>query len=99
MRYIAVAFLFCLSSSIANAQAFQSEKPVICDKTKNVIEFLTSRYNEKPIWTGKDARDETRYSLFVNSKTGSWTLLQMTPEYACLLGIGDNSKLILGASL
>ncbi len=96
MRTLALAFLFCLTSSIANAQAFESRKPVICDNTQKIIKSLIENYNEKPIWTAKDARDETRYSLFVNNKTGTWTLLQMTSEVACILGIGDDSKLILG---
>ncbi len=87
---VVVAFLLSLTSSIANAQ-FQTQKPVICDQTKKLIEALTITFNEKPIWTAKDAQDGTRYSLFVNEKNGSWTLLQMTPEYACILGVGEES--------
>ena len=99
MRVFTVAFLLCLTSSIANAQAFTSRKPVVCDETKKVIKILTESFNEKPIWTAKDAQDDTRYSLFVNQKTGAWTLLQMTPEVSCILGVGEESKLILGDSI
>lgn len=96
MRYSTVAFLFCLLSPIANAQAFQSHKPVLCDETKKIIEALTTNYEEKPLWTAKDLRDNTRYSLFVNAKTGAWTMIQMNPEISCILGVGTASELILG---
>lgn len=96
MRIAIMAFLFCLTSSIANAQAFQSSKPVICDKTEKVIRALAENFNEKPVWTAKDASDGTRYSLFVNEKTGSWTILQMNPTTACILGVGEESQFILG---
>jgi len=89
---VVVACLFCLASSIAYAQSFQSNKPIICDETKKIIKALTEAYNEKPIWTAKDLLNDSRYSLFVNPKTGEWTLLQMTPEVSCILGVGTESK-------
>lgn len=92
MRILALVFLLCLTSPIANAQVFQSRKPVICDKVKTIIEALNENYQEIPIWTGKDAADETRYSLFINKQTRSWTFIQFTSEIACILGTGDGSK-------
>lgn len=92
MRITIMAFLFCLTSTIANAEAFVARKPIVCDETKKVIKSLTETFNEKPIWSGKDSQDESRYSLFVNQKTGAWTLVQMTPEYSCVLGVGEESK-------
>ena len=92
MRIAIMAFLFCLNSTIANAEAFVARKPIVCDETKKVIKSLTETFNEKPVWTAKDGQDESRYSLFVNQKTGAWTLVQMTPEYACVLGVGEESR-------
>ncbi len=88
---VVVAFLLGLTSSIANAQSFQTSKPIICDDTKTIIKSLTENYNEHPVWTAKDLLNDSRYSLFVNPKTGAWTLLQMTPSVTCILGIGDES--------
>lgn len=95
MNKVVVAFLFCLTSSIANAQAFEAHKPLLCDETKKIIESLNTNWKEIPIWTAKDGRDESRYGLFVNDKTKTWTLIQLTPQYACILGVGEESKLIL----
>lgn len=99
MKNISVAFLFCLISSIVNAQAFQTNKLVLCDDTKKLISALNENWNEKLVWAGNDSTDKSRYGLFVNSKTGSWTLLQLTPEIACIVGVGDNSKLNLGPTV
>jgi len=98
MRILIMAFLFCLTSSIATAQPFESRKPVLCDDVKTLIRSLTENYNEKPIWTARNPVDDTRFGLFVNSKTGAWTLLQMTPEIACIIGVGQDSS-ILGESI
>ncbi len=94
MRLFAMAFLLCLTSPIANAQAFESRKPVLCDNTQTLIKSLTENYNEKPLWTAKNPVDDTRFSLFVNSKTGHWTLLQMTSTVACIIGVGDDSNFL-----
>lgn len=99
MRTLALAFLLCLVGSIANAQAFQSRKPVVCDDVKKIIESLNQNFEEKPVWMAKDQSDDTRYSLFVNQKTGSWTLLQFTSTVACILGVGEDSKFIFENSI
>lgn len=94
MRTVAVAFLFCLTSSIANAQSFQSNKPVICDNVQKIIQALGDNYEEKPIWAGTG--EGTRFSLFINQNTGSWTIIQFTTEFACILGVGNDSKILIG---
>jgi|694.fasta_scaffold02866_24 hypothetical protein len=95
MRTVIVAFLFCLYS-VANAEPFESRKPVLCDNVQTLIRSLIENYNEKPIWTAKNPIDDTKFALFVNSKTKNWTLLQMTSEIACIIGVGDESTLMLG---
>lgn len=94
MRTLALAFLFCLTSSIAYAQAFESSKPVLCDNVQYIIRGLTENYNEKPVWTARNPVDDTRYALFVNDRKGTWTLLQMTTEIACIIGVGQESKFL-----
>lgn len=92
MRTLALAFLFCLTSSIAYAEPFEARKPVLCDNVQTLIKGLTENYNEKPVWTAKNPQDDTRYALFVNDREGTWTLLQMTTEVACIIGVGQESK-------
>lgn len=95
-KQMSVAFLFCLTSTIANAQSskyFETVKSVPCDDARLIIKGLMERYGEVPVWGAKDLRDESRYLLTVNEKNGSWTLLQYTPELACILGAGTESNL------
>ena len=96
MRTMITAFLFCLTSSIAYAQGFQTNKAVVCDETKKIISALSEHWNEKLQWIGNDSTDASKYGLFVNEKTGTWTMLQFTAEVACIIGVGEKSKLILG---
>jgi len=96
MRKILVAFLFALTGSIANAQTFQLDKPTVCDKTENVFDSLGNKHKEKPVWTGKDAVNNSGYVLFLNEKTGIWTLVQFNSEVACVLGIGKESLMSMG---
>jgi hypothetical protein len=97
MRILALAFLVCLSS-LANAQ-FKYDYPLLCDSTSKMIESLGKNYQEKIRWTGAHVDDKSVYSLWINDRTGSWTLLKMNTEYACILGVGDESKLTLGESV
>lgn len=96
-KQLSVAFLFCLTSIIANAQSnkyFETVKPVICDDAKLIVGSLMEKWGELPVWAAKDEKDESKYLLLVNPKTQTWTLLQFTPEIACILGVGGNSNLI-----
>lgn len=95
-KKVTVAFLFCLTSTIANAQTdkfYESSKPVLCDDAKSIVSGLMKNWGEMPVWTAKDAEDQSRYLLLINSKKGTWTLLQYTPDIACVLGVGSESDL------
>lgn len=99
LKKTAVAFLFCLTGSIANAQInkfSETTKPVVCDDTQKVISVIMERYKEAPVWLALDGEGQSRYVLMTNPKTGSWTLLQYTPDMACILGVGSESNLLSG---
>jgi len=91
MHRSVMAFLFCLASSIANAQPFQIEKQLLCDKTEQVFSALKEKFQEEPVWLGDDLGNDSKYALFVSITKGTWTLLQFTPEVSCILGVGDKS--------
>jgi len=94
MRMLALAFLFCLSSSIANAQpAVQIDKTVTCSTLKNVVEQLSGIYKEEPNWTGAGAY--SKYIMFVNPNTQAWTLVEYSDTgVACIIGTGERSTLL-----
>jgi hypothetical protein len=93
MRTVLMAFLFCLTSSIANAQEIiELRKPVQCGDAQWVMNHFTSEYGEKPIWVGKDANSNSYVTLLINRETKSWTLLQYDGKLACVLSIGRSSS-------
>ena len=90
-----VAFLFCLHS-VANAQAFQFMHPSLCDRVETVLDSIMNNYGERPLWSGKDVRDGSGYMMFENPKDKTWTFIKFNKEYACILGVGGESKIELG---
>ena len=94
MRLLALAFLFCLTSSIVNAQtAVQIDKTVTCSTLKNVVEQLSGIYKEEPNWNG--VGEYSKYIMFVNPKTQAWTLVEYSDNgVACIIGTGEKSTLL-----
>jgi hypothetical protein len=93
MRTILMAFLFCLTSSIANAQEIKElEKPVQCGNVQWVVNQITLAYGERPIWVGKDGNSNSYVALLVNEETRSWTLIQYDSQTACILSVGRASS-------
>jgi hypothetical protein len=88
-----VAFLFCLTSSIANAQeVIELNKPVKCGDAQWVMNHFTGEYGEKPVWVGKDANSNSYVTLLINRETRSWTLLQYDGKMACVLSVGQTAS-------
>ena len=81
---------------IAVAQSVTVQKPIECTDTATLLRGLSgSDYKEKPIWWGiEPGATVSRYSLFVNEETKSWTLIQFDEKIACVLGTGEASTQI-----
>jgi hypothetical protein len=81
---------------IAVAQSVTVQKPIECADTATLLRGLSSSdYKEKPIWFGiEPGATVSRYSLFVNEETKSWTLIQFDEKIACVLGTGEASTQI-----
>jgi|688.fasta_scaffold566635_2 hypothetical protein len=94
---LTLAFFICLPR-IVNAQ-FRYDYPIVCDNTQKVIKVLEEDFKEQLSWKGSHASDNSKYSLWVNEKTRSWTLLKMTPEFTCILGVGDESNSLFGIAI
>ena len=97
MKKMCVAFLFCLTSSIVNAQVDaqfrQIQKNVFCGPFEVIIKALSDgEINEKPIWVGKDESERSDYAVFVNPKSGAFTIVQYGRDVGCVLGIGYKSE-------
>lgn len=92
MRSIAMAFLFCLLSPIANAQEIiDLQKPLKCSKPEAVMSYFRDNFKEMPMWVGK-TNTNTYVTLLVNKETRTWTLIEYEANLACVLGAGEISS-------
>ena len=78
------------------AQSVTMKKSVECADTATLLRGLSaSDYKEKAIWLGiEPGAALSKYSLFVNEQTKTWTLIQFDEKIACVLGIGEASTQI-----
>ena len=91
MKYLVI--LATLVVGIVVAQTVTVQKPLTCAPTSEVVSTLIgSDYKERPIWMGMEpSTPPSRYSLFVNNETKTWTLIQFDDKIACVLGTGEDS--------
>lgn len=88
-------FLTSLLVGTASSQLVTTNKEVQCEKTEVMISVLKGRdFEETPIWLGKGDSKAPNYSLFVNPKTKSWTIIQFNNELSCILGSGESYNII-----
>ena len=94
-RLLLVVFL--LYVPLASAEGVVVKKPVVCTDFTELLKSLKNTHEEQPVFLGKDT--DTNYSLFVNSKTGTWTMIQFIDDVACVIGMGGNAKIVLGEKI
>jgi hypothetical protein len=94
MKYLLGLILFI--SSVVVAQPIVIQKPVTCVDTKILLQGLSgSDYKETPLWLGIEPGAEvSKYSVFVNPQTKTWTIIQFNDKIACVLGTGTESTQI-----
>ena len=89
MKKVAMAFLFCLSGSIVNAQdIIDLTKPMKCSEAQNVMNFFANNHKETPIWVGKTVHN-SYITLLANKETRSGTMIEYDSKIACVLGAGE----------
>lgn len=97
-KLLSVAFLFCLTSSIANAQVpdrmFQAEVQINCAPAQTMLDFLASQFGQEQIWVGQDKLTKTPTTVAVmrNNETGSFTVVQYSAHVACVHSSGPTSS-------
>lgn len=94
MKYFLLLVLLVIG--IVTAQTVTVQKPVECVDTELLFRgLLGSNYKETPVWIGVEpGAAVSKYSLFVNEQTRSWTLIQFNEVTACVLGTGEGSTRI-----
>jgi hypothetical protein len=66
-------------------------KDTVCAPVNEILKEIMEEYKEEPIWYGGRNSEDSKTVLFVDRTTGSWSVVIMTNEIACLLDAGDES--------
>ena len=93
MFKIIFIFIMTFVITLVMAEPRTINKPIVCEETSVVLTTLFSGdYQEFPIWMGNG--ENSRFSLFANEKTKSWTLIQYDEKIACVLGVGTQYRMV-----
>jgi hypothetical protein len=84
--------LAVMLTTLAHAEPRRLNKPVVCESTEKVFRTIVEEFGETPQWRGATPEQGTSTVLTVNTKTGSWTLIEYTAVMACVIGVGENSS-------
>lgn len=79
-----------------DAQPVVTNKQIICDKSKIVIETVTKQFGEVPIWIGNGER--LKSVIFANPKTHTWTMIQFLDDTACIIDAGEGFNIKISGS-
>jgi len=95
-KYLA-AFLLMTTMSV-NAKIIQGAVPIVCADEKTFIEAIAI-FNEEPFITALSNRDlgnglltPAALVVFLNPKTGTFTIAEKVDEMYCVVAMGENMK-------
>jgi hypothetical protein len=97
MKILFFTMTALILNSVAYAQTgelFKANKPIVCGNLGEIMEKITGAdWREEPIWRGGPNEYQNMTTLFFNSETGSWTLIEYRNQTGCILGNGMSSQL------
>jgi hypothetical protein len=91
-KLVIAASLFFACGVQAQQSAYQATKPVMCDSLENVTKTMKEKYGEDAAWFGDDIENNSKYVMLTNFNTKTWTFVQFTRDWACVLGVGTGSS-------
>lgn len=100
MKKLIVAAAVLYTAQAFAQPSYEATKPVICNTLEHVSKTMKEQYGEEPIWFGEDIQKNGNYVLLSNLQTKTWTFVQFTKDWACVLGVGTGaSPLTVGAGV
>ena len=93
MKKFLIALLAVVATT-AHADVYEMRKRIICDARAEIFTRLAEDYEEQPVWMGHSPAQTTDLVLTANVKTGSWTLVEYTESWACVLAVGERSRIV-----
>ena len=83
------------AASSAQAEYKTYTRKINCAPLAEVLEDLnSSNIKELPVWVGTSNDPEIKYSVLVNKKTDTWTIIQYNNGAACVISIGEGNQFL-----
>jgi hypothetical protein len=95
MKKIFAIIIFCnlFAACPANAEYKKYTRSMNCAPLSEVLADIGSKeIQELPFWIGSAGDPEIKYSLVVNKKTDTWTIIQYNALAACIIALGENNQ-------
>ena len=89
-----ISLLFILGAILIYPTLSYSQ--TACYPKQKIVIYLKKEFNESHFWTGVDALSETELNMYVNLKSGTFTLTLTPPQYLtveCVLVGGKDFSL------
>ena len=97
MEKYLVALLLMTTVSVS-AKNIQGSVPIVCADEKEFVDAVTS-FNEEPVLTARSNRDlgsgllvPAALVVFLNRKTGTFTIAEKVDEMYCVIAMGENMQ-------
>jgi hypothetical protein len=91
MKKIILLLLLTLSTIACSKEM---SKPVLCMETKEMFDAIFEEYRETILMVFDQDSFPNKIVLTVNPATKTWSLVEYSTEIACLLGSGNNYKIM-----
>ena len=96
---ILLLILLVVLSTLSHAEMFQLRKVMYCDEKEIVFQSLAQDFEEMPIWSGKSETGATTVTVFVNKKSGTYTLVEYDSKVACVFSVGNTKVIHINSSI
>jgi len=95
-KIAAMALLFGLGAALPACAEYKTyTKKISCAPLAEVLDDLNSNnVKELPVWIGTSNDPEIKYSVLVNKKIDTWTIIQYNNGAACVIAIGEGSQFL-----
>jgi hypothetical protein len=91
MKKIILLLLLTLSTIACSKE---TNKPVLCMDAKEMFDAIFEEYRETILMVFDQDSFPNKIVLTVNPATRTWSLVEYSTEIACLLGSGNNYKIM-----
>lgn len=89
--FIAAILTVFVTGVSAKDKPVKVDKEVICFPVKSLLKDLKDKYGEELMIIGKhSAMDDVVTAVYINRETGTYTIIEMDNEAACVISLGTD---------